>query len=81
MIVLEKNIIVYTTPICPMCEKAKNFLEQEGYDYQEVDITKDKDKRDELIEKTGQTNVPVIEISDEVIIGFNKNKMLEALKD
>lgn len=78
---MSKDVLIYTTPICPMCEKAKQFLKEENIDYQEVDITTDSDKREEIIEKTGQTSVPVIEIGDKTIIGFNKKKIRDALKE
>jgi len=73
------QVILYTTPTCTYCRSAKAFFEEHGVDYEEIDVSQDVQKAQELIEKTGQTGVPVIEIDGEVIIGFDKRRIAKAL--
>jgi glutaredoxin-like YruB-family protein len=73
------QVILYTTPTCTYCKSAKAFFEEHGVEYEEIDVSQDVQKAQELIEKTGQTGVPVIEIDGEVIIGFDKRRLARAL--
>ena len=74
------RVKVYTTPFCPYCEMAKDFLKQRGIDFEEVNVQTDPKAAREMIEKSGQTGVPVIEIGGKIIVGFDREKILEALK-
>ena len=71
---------VYTTPICPYCQTLKEFLKEHGVEFEEVDVAQDEKARDDMIEKTGQMGVPVVEIDGEFIIGFDKEKIEKLLK-
>ena len=73
------KIIVYGTEFCPDCKRAKDFLEENEIKFEYIDVGKDKKAAKDLIEKTGQRKVPVIEIDDEMIIGFNAEKILKKL--
>ena len=64
---MEHNIKIYTTPTCHYCKMAKEFL----------DVTQDETARNEMIEKSGQMGVPVIDIDGQVLVGFNKEKLAE----
>lgn len=77
---MAKKVKIYTSPICPNCEKAKKFLKEKGADYEEIDVFKDKEKGKEMIKKSGQKRVPVIEIDGKVFPGFDKNKIEEELE-
>lgn len=66
----KKNVIVYSTPTCPYCVMAKNYFSSVGVSYQDVDVSKDRAKAEEMIKKSGQMGVPVIDIEGEVIVGF-----------
>jgi glutaredoxin-like YruB-family protein len=68
----EKKVVVYTTPTCPYCKRAKDYLTQKGIDYVEYNVALDRDKAQEMIQKSGQMGVPVIVIGDEVVVGFNQ---------
>jgi glutaredoxin len=59
---------------------AKKFFQEKNIQYVEFDVTTDAEKRDEMIKKSGQMGVPVIEIGDEIIIGFDKKRISEILK-
>jgi glutaredoxin 3 len=74
-----KKITIYSTPNCHFCHMAKDFFKEQNLEYTDHDVSQDPAKRAELIEKSHQMGVPVILIDDEMIIGFNKPKVEEAL--
>lgn len=74
------KIKVYSTPVCPYCVALKNFLKEKGIDFEEIDVSKDESAAQEMVEKTGQMGVPVVEIDGEMIIGFDREKICEVLK-
>ena len=73
------EIIVYTSNHCPYCVTAKNLLDRLGQTYQEINIEESDEARTEMMEKTGQLGVPVIDIDGTVIIGFNQDAIKAAL--
>jgi len=73
------NIKVYCTPHCPWCTAAKDYLKSHGFEFEEIDVSTDPLLAEELIKKSGQMGVPVIEIDDELIIGFNRERIDEVL--
>jgi glutaredoxin 3 len=75
----EHKIIVYSTPTCPWCTVVKNFLKENHFTFQEIDVSKNRKAAEEMIEKSGQMGVPVIDIDGEIIIGFDKAKIEELL--
>ncbi len=58
---------------------AKDFLKEKNISYQEFNVAEDHAKRQEMVEKSGQMGVPVIQVNDSVIVGFNKQKLVELL--
>lgn len=77
---VRKEITIYTTPTCPWCIRAKEFLSQRGIRYKEVDVTKEKKNLEEMFRISGQTGVPVIVINDEVVVGFDQERLEEKLQ-
>jgi len=73
-------IKVYTTPYCPYCVTLKNFLKQQNIEFEEVNVLDDEAAKEEMIKKSGQYEVPVVEIDGEIIIGFDKERILKVLK-
>jgi len=73
------KITIYSTPTCTYCQLAKQFFTENDMQYTEIDVAADADKRTEMIEKTGQMGVPVIEIDDQVVVGFDEGKVREML--
>ena len=73
------EITVYSTPLCPWCKKAKEFLRRRQQKFIECDVSEENHCRDELLNKTNQLAVPVIEINGEILIGFNPEKLLELI--
>ncbi len=73
------NVKVYSTPICPWCKKTKEFLTENKIEFQDFNVAEDADARNEMISKSGQMGVPVIDIDGKIIIGFDKEKLEQAL--
>jgi glutaredoxin-like YruB-family protein len=74
------KIKIYTTEACPYCGMAKEFLKKNKIDFQEVDVSNNQEAAMEMIEKSGQSGVPVIEIDGKIIVGFNEPEIKKALK-
>ncbi|MBA3789389.1 glutaredoxin family protein [Patescibacteria group bacterium] len=75
----EKNVAIYSTPTCHFCQLSKEFFKENGVAYQEYNVAADMEKRNEMMEKSGGLAVPVIVVNDEVIVGFDKEKLTKAL--
>ena len=69
---MEKKVTIYSTPVCHFCHSAKDFFKENNINYTEHDVAMDAEKRQEMIELTGQMGVPVIRIGDDVVIGFDE---------
>ncbi len=74
------EVAIYTTPVCHFCQSAKEFFKDHNIEYTEHDVAADAEKREEMIEMTGQMGVPVIRIGDDVLIGFDEPKLKELLE-
>lgn len=72
-------IKVYSTPECPWCEAVKDFLSSHNISFEEIDVSVDEKAAQEIVKKSGQTGVPVIEIDGKIISGFNKPLLEEIL--
>lgn len=73
------NVTIYSTPTCVYCNMAKTFFKSNNVAYTEHNVAADLEKRKEMIDKTGQMGVPVIEVGSDVIVGFNEPKIRVAL--
>jgi glutaredoxin-like YruB-family protein len=69
---VAKEVKVYSTPTCPWCNKAKQFLDANKVTYQDFNVAQDHAARDEMVKKSSQTAVPVIIIDGEIVVGFNE---------
>jgi glutaredoxin-like YruB-family protein len=78
---MEKKVIVYTTATCPYCVMVKRFLESQGIPYEEKRVDVDRNAAIEMIEKSGQMGVPVIDVGGEIIIGYDPNGIKKAWED
>ncbi|ETI92026.1 glutaredoxin domain-containing protein [Clostridium butyricum] len=72
-------IKVYTTDSCPWCDKVKTYLKSQNLEYTELNVQDDMEAREEMIKKSRQMGVPVLDINDNIIIGFDKPAILKAL--
>jgi len=74
-----KKVEIYSTPTCTYCDAAKEFFTQNNVGYIEYDVATDLAKRSEMVEKSGQMGVPVIDIEGTIIVGFDEGRIKEAL--
>ncbi|MBI4122804.1 MAG: glutathione S-transferase N-terminal domain-containing protein [Parcubacteria group bacterium] len=74
------NITIYTTPSCVYCKSAKEFFKEHNVSYKELDVVGDMRAREDMIKKSGQLGVPVIDVDGSIVIGFDKRKLSELLK-
>lgn len=69
------NIVVYTTPTWPWAHKVKDYLNQKNITFQEKDLSKDQDAALEMVQKSGQRDVPVIDINGNILVGYNPDEI------
>ena len=74
-----KKATVYSTPTWPWCTKVKDYLDKNNVEYEAFDVSKDREKAKEMVEKSGQQGVPVVDIDGKMIVGFNQVKLDEEL--
>ena len=70
------KIMIYSTPSCTFCNMAKDFFKKNNIQYEEFNVATDLEKRKEMVQKTGQMGVPVIDIDGSIVIGFDQ-KLIE----
>ena len=76
---MPKDVKVYSTPTCPYCIKAKQFLKDNNIDFENIDVSVSPAAVEEMVKKSGQMSVPVLEIDAEIIVGFDKERISQAL--
>jgi glutaredoxin-like YruB-family protein len=74
------KVTVYSTPTCSFCNAAKEFLTLLGVPFNEINVAADLTAAQEMINKTGQRGVPVIDVSGTIIVGFNRQALLGTLR-
>lgn len=74
------EVVVYTTPTCPFCMMAKDFLKNNKVDYREINVAEDRKAAMEMMKKSGQMGVPVLDIGGEIVVGFDRDAIKKALK-
>ena len=73
------KIIIYSTPTCVYCKMAKALFKEKGVEYTEKDVAMDMKAREEMVQKSGQLGVPVIDIDGKVVVGFDKDGLTKLL--
>lgn len=76
---MDKTVTIYSTPSCHFCHMAKDFFTENKVAFTDYDVAADTEKRQEMIDMTGQMGVPVIRIGDDVVVGFDEAKVKELL--
>ncbi len=76
---MAKRVVVYSTPTCPFCVRVKQFLSDNNVEFVNVDVSTDQARAQEMIQKSGQMGVPVVDIEGQIIIGFDKDKIKKEL--
>jgi len=72
---MNKKVIVYSTRTCPYCRMLKDFFKENNIIFEDYDVGENKEKLEEMIKKSGQMGVPVIDIDGKIIVGFNKEEI------
>ncbi|MFA5116477.1 MAG: glutaredoxin domain-containing protein [Candidatus Omnitrophota bacterium] len=75
----DKKVKIYSTPTCPYCIRAKQFLKDSSVDFEDIDVSSDSNMADEMVKKSGQMGVPVLDIEGRIIVGFDRDKIKNAL--
>ena len=73
-------IKVYSSKFCPYCRMAKEFLKEKNIPFEEINVQENQEAAREMIEKSGQAGIPVIEIDGQMVIGFNVEQIKKLLK-
>lgn len=76
---MAKSIKVYSTSTCPYCTMVKEFLKKNNIEFESIDVGTDEEVAKEMMEKSGQMGVPVLDIDGEIIVGFDKKAITRAL--
>ncbi len=66
------NVVIYSTPNCPYCVMVKEYLSEKNIAFTDYNVGLDKAKAEEMVKKSGQMGVPVVDIDDNIVVGFNK---------
>ena len=73
------TVTIYSTPTCHFCHAAKDFFTNNHVEFTDYNVATDLQKRKEMVEKSGQLGVPVIAVGDEVVVGFDEDRLRELL--
>ncbi len=76
---MDKKVKIYSTPTCPFCIRAKQFLKDNNIAFEDMDVSTNQQAVEEMVKKSGQMGVPVLDIEGEIIIGFDKEKIKQSL--
>lgn len=76
---MNEKIRIFTTPSCVYCNTLKKFLGENNIVFEEVDVSKDQKALEEMVQKSGQRGVPVLEIGRNIVVGFDKGKIKQLL--
>lgn len=77
----DKKVVIYSTPTCPYCKRAKDYLSRKGISYVDHNVGQDRDAAKEMIQKSAQMGVPVLIIDGEVVVGFNQTQLDRLLSE
>lgn len=74
-----KTAIVYSTPTCVWCNRTKEYLRQNHVDFVDLDVSRNREAAQEMVKKSGQMGVPVLEIDGNIIVGFDRRRIDQLL--
>mgnify|MGYP003581458668 CR=1 FL=1 len=76
---MQKEVTIYSTPTCHFCHMAKELFKEKNIAFTDYNVAADMEKRKEMVAKSGQLGVPVLDIGGEIIVGFDRSKIGELL--
>ncbi|MBO9369012.1 MAG: glutathione S-transferase N-terminal domain-containing protein [Chloroflexi bacterium] len=71
----QPRVIIFTTPSCPFCNAAKKYLRERGIKFKEVDVSRDAAAARDMVRRSGQQGVPVLDIGGKIVVGFDRPKI------
>jgi glutaredoxin 3 len=74
-----RKVTVYSTPTCPYCTMVKTFLREQSIEFEDVDVSRDRQKAIYMVRKSGQSGVPVTEVNGRMVVGFRPEEILKAM--
>ncbi len=75
----QKRVIVFSTPTCPHCNRAKHYLRSRGVRFRDVDVSRDRAAARDMVRRSGQQGVPVLDIGGKIVVGFDRAKIDQLL--
>lgn len=69
------NVTIYSTSTWPWCVKVKDYLKTKNISYTDYNVGMDREKAMEMVRKSGQQGVPVLDIDGQIVVGFDKGKI------
>ncbi len=76
----NKMVKIYSTPTCVYCKTLKEYFKKKEVVFEDIDVSKNEKELEDMIKKSGQMGVPVVDVNGEIVIGFDKQKVDELLK-
>ncbi len=76
---MNKTVKIYSTPTCPYCIRTKQFLKESNIVFEDIDVSNNQLAAEEMVQKSGQMGVPVLDIEGEIIVGFDKERIQQTL--
>lgn len=73
------DVKVYSTPTCPYCKKVKQFLSENNVQFEDIDVSTNQVAAQEMVNRSGQMGVPVLDINGQIVVGFDKGKIKRLL--
>ena len=75
----QPKVIVFSTPTCSFCNAAKHYFRQHNIKFRDVDVSRDPAAARDMVRRSGQQGVPVIDIGGKIVVGFDRNKINQLL--
>ncbi len=69
------RVIIFTTPTCTFCRKTKKYLRERGVPFKDVDVSRDPAAARDMVRRSGQQGVPVLDIGGKIVVGFDRPKI------
>ncbi len=70
-----RRVVVFSTPTCPYCTMVKHYLEQKGVPFDDVDVSRDQAAAVDMVRRSGQMGVPVVDIGGQIVVGFDRMRI------
>lgn len=75
----KHTVTIFSTQFCGYCKLAKQYFKEKNIAYTEKDVGTDEVAREDMIKRSGQYGVPVIDIDGKLVIGFDKGAISDLL--